>query len=69
RLLIYKENSTNCYFSIYLFGWETLVINFIIHCIVFLRRVQFGIQAFSQTPFDGSKAVGTLRMNGKFRKK
>ena len=25
RLLIYKENSTNCYFSIYLFGWETLV--------------------------------------------
>ena len=24
-LLIYKENSTNCYFSIYLFGWETLV--------------------------------------------
>jgi hypothetical protein len=31
--------------------------------------VQFGIQAFSQTPFDGSKAVGTLRMNGKFRKK
>ncbi|WP_287365363.1 hypothetical protein, partial [Prevotella sp.] len=27
RLLIYKENSTNCYFSIYLFGWETLVIN------------------------------------------
>ena len=27
RLLIYKENSTNCYFSIYLLGWETLVIN------------------------------------------
>ncbi|MDB0699792.1 hypothetical protein PL499_24940, partial [Bacteroides xylanisolvens] len=27
RLLIYKENSTNCYFSIYLFGWETLVNN------------------------------------------
>lgn len=26
RLLIYKENSTNCYFSIYLLGWETLVI-------------------------------------------
>ena len=26
RLLIYKENSTNFYFSIYLFGWETLVI-------------------------------------------
>ena len=25
RLLIYKENSTNCYFSIYLLGWETLV--------------------------------------------
>ena len=24
RLLIYKENSTNCYFSIYLLGWETL---------------------------------------------
>ena len=24
RLLIYKDNSTNCYFSIYLFGWETL---------------------------------------------
>ena len=23
----YKENSTNCYFSIYLFGWETLVID------------------------------------------
>ena len=28
RLLIYKENSTNCYFSIYLLGWETLVYNF-----------------------------------------
>ena len=28
RLLIYKENSTNCYFSIYLLGWETLVINY-----------------------------------------
>ena len=28
RLLIYKENSTNCYFSIYLLGWETLVSNF-----------------------------------------
>ena len=27
RLLIYKENSTNCYFSIYLLGWETLVAN------------------------------------------
>ena len=27
RLLIYKENSTNCYFSIYLFGWETLEAN------------------------------------------
>ena len=27
RLLIYKENSTNCYFSIYLLGWETLVTN------------------------------------------
>ena len=26
QLLIYKENSTNCYFFIYLFGWETLVI-------------------------------------------
>ena len=25
---IYKENSTNCYFSIYLFGWETLVSSF-----------------------------------------
>ena len=25
QLLIYKENSTNCYFSIYLLGWETLV--------------------------------------------
>ena len=24
-MLIYKENSTNCYFSIYLLGWETLV--------------------------------------------
>ena len=21
----YKENSTNCYFSIYLLGWETLI--------------------------------------------
>ncbi|WP_347172044.1 hypothetical protein, partial [Phocaeicola vulgatus] len=29
RLLIYKENSTNCYFSIYLFGWETLVNKYI----------------------------------------
>ena len=27
RLLIYKENSTNCYFSIYLLGWETLDID------------------------------------------
>jgi len=27
RLLIYKENSTNCYFSIYQLGWETLVIS------------------------------------------
>ena len=27
RLLIYKGNSTNCCFSIYLLGWETLVIN------------------------------------------
>ena len=27
QLLIYKENSTNCYFSIYLLGWETLVTN------------------------------------------
>ena len=26
-------------------------------------------QAFSQTPYDDSKAAGTLRMNGKFRKK
>ena len=25
RLLIYKEDSTNCYFFIYLLGWETLV--------------------------------------------
>ena len=25
QLLIYKENSTNCYFSIYLLGWEALV--------------------------------------------
>ena len=25
QLLIYKENSTNCYFFIYLLGWETLV--------------------------------------------
>ena len=25
QLLIYKENSTNCYFPIYLLGWETLV--------------------------------------------
>ena len=24
-LVINKENSTNCYFSIYLLGWETLV--------------------------------------------
>lgn len=31
--------------------------------------MQFGIQAFSQTPYDDSKAAGTLRMNGKFRKK
>ena len=29
RLLIYKENSTNCYFSIYLLGWETLVNNIV----------------------------------------
>ena len=29
RLLIYKGNSTNCCFSIYLLGWETLVILFI----------------------------------------
>lgn len=28
RLLIYKENSTNCYFSIYLLGWETLAFNY-----------------------------------------
>ena len=28
--------------------------------------MQFGIQAFSQTPYDDSKAVGTLRMNGNF---
>ena len=27
------------------------------------------LQAFSQTPYDDSKAAGTLRMNGKFRKK
>ena len=31
--------------------------------------MQFGIQAFSQTPYDDSKAVGTFRMNGKLRKK
>ena len=60
QLLIYKENSTNCYFFIYLFGWETLVnkeiSSFLTEYLVTIGRIdlieQYNLKSFSINVLD-----------------